>query len=269
MSFSNSSEKYFSLINRVHYSLFKIFKTNNYYLNLIKKGKLPRPHYALGMFLSAFLAKELKIKKISVLEFGCWKGEALFDMEIFANDIEKLLNVNIEIYGFEGGDGLPQSKDFKDRLYQFSPGEMKTGFDNYFNKLNKTKTFFGEFKNTVNQFTNTNHAPIGCIFNDADYFSSTLESFEVLKDSKKMMPKVYLYFDDLNFSSSFTGELGAINEFNKKNNTQIECIPEFAEYLSLYWRKWLFLAKRFYLVHNFNHKEYNSRYINALLSKNI
>ena len=269
MSFSYSSEKYFSIINKGYYNLFKIFKNNNYYFNLIKKGKLPRPHYALGLFLSSFLAKELKVKKISALEFGCWKGEALFDMEIFAKDIEKIMDVNIEIYGFEGGEGLPQSQDYKDRLYQFSPGEMKTGSDNYFNKLTRTKTFFGTFKDTVNQFTNTNHAPIGCIFNDADYFSSTLDSFEVLKNLNKLMPKVYLYFDDLNFSSSLTGELGAINEFNKKNNIQIENIPEFAEYLSLYWRKWIFLAKRFYMVHNFEHKDYNKRYINALLSKKL
>ena len=269
MSFSYSSERYFSLYKKLHYRLFGIFSSQQYYLSLIKCGRLPRPHYALGVFLSAYLAKELNIRKISILEFGCWKGEGLFDLEIFVNDIEKIIDVEIEIYGFEGGEGLPESNDYKDRLYQFSPGDMKTGDANYFNALQRAKTFFGEFKETVIEFGNSDHAPIGCIFNDADYFSSTLDSFEVLKNPKKLLPKTYLYFDDINFSSSFTGELGAINQFNKLNELKIEKIPELAEYLSLHWKKWHILGKRFFLVHNFHHEKYNKRHTNPVLASRI
>lgn len=269
MRFSYSSEKYFSLKNKIHYNFFNLFQSKTYYLNLIKKGRVPRPHYALGVFLSAHLAKQLDINKISILEFGCWKGEALFDLEIFVEDIRKIIDIEIEIYGFEGGDGLPESNDYKDRLYQFSPGEMKMGDINYFNKLKKSKIFFGEFKSTIPDFLKYDYAPIGCIFNDADYFSSTLQSFEILKNSQKLLPKTYLYFDDLNFSSAYTGELGAINKFNLSNHHKIEQIPEFSEYLSIYWKKWIFLAKRFYMLHNFDHSLYNQRYINTLLSNKI
>ena len=271
MNFSLASERFFSLCDKVHYKCFEFTRTSQHYRRLITLGRLPRPHYALGVFLSAYLAHELSVKKIAILEFGCWQGEALFDLERFASDVESIIDIEIEIeiYGFEGGKGLPESSDYKDRLYQFSPGEMKTGSGNYFDQLRRAKIFFGEFNKSVFEFMNCDHAPIGCIFNDADYFSSTLDSLEVLKDAKSLMPKIYLYFDDLNFSSSFTGELGAINTFNQLNELKIETIPELAEYLSLYWNKWIVLGKRFFMVHNFNHKDYNRRYRNALLEPNI
>ena len=88
-----------------------------------------------------------------------------------------------------------------------------------------------------------------------------MDSFEIFKESKYLLPKVFLYFDDLNFSSKKTGELGAINNFNANNKLQIEEIPEMAETLSLFWKKWIFLGKRF-LLHNFHHDLYNKRYIN-------
>ena len=73
-----------------------------------------------------------------------------------------------------------------------------------------------------------------------------MDSFEIFKESKYLLPKVFLYFDDLNFSSKKTGELGAINNFNANNKLQIEEIPEMAETLSLFWKKWIFLGKRFF-----------------------
>mgnify|MGYP000294775491 CR=1 FL=1 len=55
-------------------------------------------------------------------------------------EIEKIFNVEIDIYGFEGGEGLPPPKDFKDRLYQFSQGKWKQSQDkikkNYILKKN-------------------------------------------------------------------------------------------------------------------------------------
>ena len=73
---------------------------------------------------------------------------------------------------------------------------------------------------------------------------STKESLKILIQNN-ILPKVFLYFDDLNFSSSMTGELGAINDFNNLNKSKIENIPELAETMSMYWKKWGFLAKDF------------------------
>ena len=58
------------------------------YFNLIAKGILPRPQYALGLFLAAAVAKQQGIQKFSVIEFGCWEGEGLIDLEHYSYEIE-------------------------------------------------------------------------------------------------------------------------------------------------------------------------------------
>lgn len=259
---SRSSLKYFTLINKLKYQINKFVRNEKNYFNLILKGVMPRPHYAFGLFFTASLANQLNIKKFSVIEFGCWQGEGLMDIEHFSEEIEKIFNVEIDIYGFEGGEGLPPPKDFKDRLYQFSQGEMKLSPDKIKKNLKKSKLIIGKFEDTVPKFMEGDFSPIGCIFNDADYYSSTSDSFKILNDYERLLPKVLLYFDDLNFSSQLTGEFGAINNFNKLNELKIEEIPELAETMALYWKKWLFLGKRFFLLHNFKNKLYNKRYIN-------
>ncbi len=259
---SKSSLKYFTLINKIKYQINKSIRNEKNYFNLILKGVIPRPQYAFGLFFTASLASQLNIKKFSVIEFGCWQGEGLMDLEHYSEEIEKIFKIKIDIYGFEGGEGLPPPKDFKDRIYQFSQGEMKESLEKIKKNLSRSNLIIGKFKETVPKFMESNFAPIGCIFNDADYYSSTSDSFNILNDQNKLMPKVLLYFDDLNFSSKMTGELGAINNFNKLNDLKIEEIPELAETMSLYWKKWSFLAKRFFLLHNFQHNLYNQRYQN-------
>lgn len=259
---SKSSKKYFNLYNKMRYFFYRLKLNEKNYFNLILKGIIPRPHYAFGLFYSAAYASQLGYKKISVIEFGCWECEGLLDLEHFADEIEKIFKIKIEIYGFEGGEGMPEPKDFKDRLYQFSAGEMKLSNDSYLKKLKKSRVILGNFSKTVPNFIKENKfAPLAATFNDADYFFSTKDSLEILNQENKL-PKVFLYFDDLNFSSSNTGELGAINEYNSFNYSKIEAIPELAETMSMYWKKWGFLAKRFFLHHDFNHKKYNQRYIN-------
>ena len=265
---SKSSLKYFTFINKLRYSIAKLSLNEKRYFQLILKGIIPRPQYALGLFLSASLASQIGYKKISVIEFGCWECEGLIDLEHYACEIEKIFKIEIEIYGFEGGEGLPPPTDYRDRLYQFSEGEMKSSTNIYRDKLKKSKIICGEFEKTIPQFIKEKKfAPIASLFNDADYFSSTKISLEIL-NQENILPKIFLYFDDLNFSSSSTGELGAINDFNKINKTKIEPIPEFAETLSVYWKKWGFLAKRFYIHHDFNHNKYDLRYTNPFY-KNI
>ena len=259
---SNSSKKYFTILNKLKYFFYKFNINEKKFFNLILKGSLPRPHYALGLFLSASLASQLQCKKISVIEFGCWECEGLLDLEHYTEEIEKLFNVKIEIYGFEGGEGLPPPKDYRDRVYQFTEGEMKSSKSNSINHLKRSKIIYGNFNETVPQFIKKgDFAPIAALFNDADYFFSTQESLKILNQQNKL-PKVFLYFDDLNFSSSQTGELGAINDFNLTNKSKIEKIPELSETMSIYWKKWSFLGKRFFIHHDFDQTDYNKRYNN-------
>ena len=48
-----------------------------------------------------------------------------------------------------------------------------------------------------------------------------------------------------------------------KINQKLKRIPEFAETMSLYWKKWIFfLEKDFFIHHDFHHDLYNTRYHN-------
>ena len=62
---SEQSNLYFKFFNKIKYLLFKSFysKNLNKFIDLIKFGVVPRPHYALGLLLAAFQAKEQGIKK--------------------------------------------------------------------------------------------------------------------------------------------------------------------------------------------------------------
>ena len=55
------------------------------------------------------------------------------------------------------------------------------------NKLEKAQLVIGDIKNTTRNFYRKyNPAPIGCIFFDLDYYSSTLDGFNILMLVKKI-----------------------------------------------------------------------------------
>ena len=67
-----------------------------------------------------------------------------------------------------------------------------------------------------------------------------------------------MYFDDIHRAGSFCGELRAINEFNENNEyKKIDLMHHFSEEMSLYWKNWIYLGKRFYLYHSFQHSKYS------------
>ena len=75
---------------------------------LREKGRVCRPHYTWGVLHAAHLAKVLGIKRISVIEFGVAGGNGLVSLENIAQEVERLLGVGIDVYGFDTGVGLPK-----------------------------------------------------------------------------------------------------------------------------------------------------------------
>ena len=83
-----------------------------------KYDATPYPHYAYGMINAALQAKELGLSSISAIEFGgVAGGNGLVEMEKISAEIENELGVSIEVYGFDGGLGLPSTSDFRDQIY--------------------------------------------------------------------------------------------------------------------------------------------------------
>jgi len=256
--------EYDRMISKLFRAFYMIAPNEEKYFRLIQKGHVPRPHYSLGIYKASVLARRLGHKRISVIEFGCAGGNGLVDIEYHAHEISKITGVEFEIFGFDSGAGLPSASDYRDIQYLYRPGQFNMDAPNLRSRLLSSNVILGLIKDTVGSFTReANPAPIGCIFNDLDYYSSTMDSFEIFaSDEKYFLPRVVMYFDDITETSSYTGELGAINSYNAVNETKkIDPIPQFAEELSLHFRKWILLGKRFYYWHYFSHSNY-SDYIN-------
>lgn len=187
-------------------------------------GKTPRPPYAYGMYQAALLAERLGLSKISAIEFGVAGGIGLLAMEKIAQEVEKEVSVEFEIYGFDTGSGLPEPIDYRDLPYIFRRGDYKMDEAKLRARLNHAKLVIGNVSDTVPSFfENYNPAPIGFVSIDLDFYSSTVDAL-ILFDMnyQYMLPRVFCFFDDIISSdlaihNEWVGELRAIKEFNEKH----------------------------------------------------
>ena len=221
--------------------IIKIVSSKSYFRNRIKRlidkkkigsfefryaiNALERMHYAYIVLNAASLAKRLNIKTISVIEYGVAGGRGLLLLEYYATEIKKLSGVEIEIYGFDIGSGLPEPEGFRDLPYHWKKGFFRMDVESLKNKLKISKLVLGNITDTANNFfSKYNPAPIGAIINDFDFYSSTKVALSMIsKNPNKYLPRVFCYFDDVIGSedelyNDFTGERLSINEFNQNNS---------------------------------------------------
>lgn len=212
-----------SIVSKVSIFFFRNIPLIPYkWLLIIKHKKYPAYHYSV--YHASLLAKSLGYKEISVIEFGCAKGKGLLELESITTKIEKLIGIKIQIYGFDTGEGLPKPQDFRDLSYHWQKGDFK--MDKKTLKLKKANLLLGNIDNTKKDFFNNfNVAPIGAVFFDFDYYSSTKSGMDLLlSEETYYLPRVYTYFDDIignerELYNDFTGERLAIKEFNEEQAT--------------------------------------------------
>jgi hypothetical protein len=224
-------------------------------LNLSK-----RPHYLYCLYHSAILAKKLNLKKISVIEFGVAGGNGVLFLESYQKKIYDEIGIEIEIYGFDLGSGLSKPLDYRDLPYWFKEGFYKMDGVKLNKKLKNAKIIIGDVKITIQDFFKKNNpAPIGAIFNDLDYYTSTKNSFEIFKNDNDnyYLPRIFCYFDDVigaenEMYGNFNGELLAIKEFNDENKTKKIVLNQ-----CLISQEKIYYKFQIYYYHNFQHKDYN------------
>lgn len=233
------------------------------YSELVERGHEIRPQYAYSLLQAALLAKKLGYSQISALEFGCAGGAGLVDLEYLSAKTHKATGVSVKIYGFDSGFGLLSSRDYRDCLYLWQPGDYEMAFEKLSKKITSAEIILGDVAETIHEFTKKyNPPPIGFISCDLDYFTSTFSAIAPFASigNEFLLPRVFVYFDDTLFTSRFTGELLAIDKFNELSvQRKIDQIPLLAEFLGQRWRKWLYLAKKFYWLHCFDHPLYSVR----------
>lgn len=215
-----------------------------------KQGRLPRMNYAYCVMNAALEAVRLGYKRISCIEFGVAGGAGLKNLEFHAEAISEILGVDIDVYGFDSGKGLPQKNEgYKDMIH-FWPANSY-GMDEVLLKSNlkKAKLVIGDIATELERFLDSSVAPIGCMLVDVDYYSSTLPILKFLNNNDRFfMPRIYMYFDDIFPEYEFQGESLAIKEFNQMSE-DIKIAPENIIYLDY--------RMRTKICSRFKHPRYN------------
>jgi hypothetical protein len=187
-----------------------------------------RPHYAYCMLKAADLARRLGHQKISAIEFGVAGGNGLAFMCSFAKEVATATKVETTCYGFDTGQGMPSPEGVHDLPYWFAPKQYPMDKDALLNKLPEAHLVIGNIKDIIGDFLSEyNPRPIGVIFNDTDYWSSTRESFRLFDQAaarpQNFLPRLFMYFDDIIGSDiemygPCNGQLLAIDEYNARQD---------------------------------------------------
>ncbi|SEP00440.1 hypothetical protein SAMN04490248_11926 [Salinihabitans flavidus] len=222
-----------------------------------------RPHYAWCMLGAARLAKRLGHDRISAIEFGVAGGNGLAYMCDFARDVERVTGVKVDCYGFETGQGMPEPEGPYDLPYWFAASQYKMDRAALEARVPEAHLVLGDIDETIDGFLESHKpAPIGVIFNDTDYHSSTRDSFRIFRQVKNrpehFLPRIFMYFDDV---------LGSEFEMYAEHNGQLRAIAELnAEQKAirihrnqnLIHQDYLPYRHQIYYGHLFDHPNYNT-----------
>jgi hypothetical protein len=179
----------------------------------------------------------------------------------FADEVEKLTGIAIDCYGFDTGEGMPAPEGARDLPYWFQSGQYRMDVPALKARVPKGKLVLGEIRDTLPDFVRTQSpAPIGAIFNDTDYWSSTRDSFRLFdlaaENPGSFLPRIFMYFDDIIGSAvemygPFNGQLLAISEYNSAQDAvKIHLNQNLLGADHLGWR-W-----QIYFAHLFAHPDY-------------
>jgi hypothetical protein len=224
-------------------------------------------HYVWPAVHAANLAKRLALERISFIEFGVAGGNGLVALERIAKSLEDHYKIQIEVYGFDSGSGMPPPCDYRDMPNLWSEGFFKMDAERLRGRLTKAELVLGVVEETVYQFIKRGPARVAFIAFDLDYYSSTMQAFRLLDvEHDLLLPRVYCYFDDiLGYTfCDFNGERLAITEFNAAHSLRkLATIPGLRYYVPTQYSHQMW--EKYYMLHIFDHGLYaaNDGSINA------
>jgi hypothetical protein len=183
-----------------------------------------RPNYLSGLLKAADEAKAEGVSEIAAIEFGVAAGHGLLAIQRYAAEVEADTQVRIRVYGFDAGSGLPAlCGDYRDHPDWWRSADYPMDEAWLRSQLSeRTTLIIGDVRDTVPKFVRNQKEPVGFVSFDLDLYSSTMDAFGLFTlPGRKMLRRVPLYFDDINFffNHDFAGERLAIDEFNMRSST--------------------------------------------------
>jgi hypothetical protein len=219
-----------------------------------------KPQYIWGVAQGAALAKVLGETRISAIEFGVAHGAGLIALESIARAVSELTNIDIEVFGFDTGTGLPSPVDVRDQPNLWYRGQLPMDEQSLSSRLTRAKLYLGPAKDTVGGFLHSQPPTIAFASFDMDLYSSTCDAMKIFEaDHAYLLPRVFLYFDDIfgHTFNDFCGERLSISEFNS-NHANMKICPIYGlKYFiprSAYFDSW---PEGMFITHIFDHERYN------------
>jgi hypothetical protein len=182
-----------------------------------------RQQYAFPILYAADAAKQYGYNTVTIIEFGVAGGAGLLNMCRIAERTQAATGIEFRIFGFDTGKGMPAPIDFRDLPESFQAGDFPMDVERLKRALPRfAELVIGDIADTVPRFLDSlgEEAPIGFVAVDVDYYSSAKKTLEVLRgDPRLYLPVVPVYLDDIGVDGSnpWTGELLAVEEFNREN----------------------------------------------------
>ena len=219
--------------------------------------------YAYGLLTAADAAGRLGKRAVSVVEFGIARGEGLLNMQRLAVHVTRETGVEVKIYGFDTGTGMPEPLDHRDHPSIYNEGDFPMDLDRLRPHLGpNTSLVIGRVEDKVQEFIEalSTDEPLGFVSVDLDYYSSTRGALGVfLGPAEKYVPYPLVYLDDIiyDFHNSWCGELAAVEEFNRANELRKLERPRFFEHGRLFRRvPWV---RQMYHLYAFDGPAWNRR----------
>ena len=211
-----------------------------------------RVNYLFGLIAGADEAKRVKAPAICAIEFGVAAGNGLVALENLAQAVENETGVQIHVFGFDAGTGLPAvPNDFRNHPDQWRTGQYPMNVDRLRTRLRRAQLILGDVEQTVPRLLDHQPAPLGFVSFDLDFHYSTKNAMRILSDPRrKLLRRVPLYFDDTRgfWCHRFAGELLAITEFNHENlNLKIDHWHGIEDDRAFPEKQWL---KQMYMLHD-------------------
>ena len=229
------------------------YSRSHYYYRTVF-NEVERPEYGYCIYRAAMLAKSLNQSRISIIELGVAQGSGLMSIEKHIKNIKREIDMEFDVFGFGLEVGLPKPEDYQDMPFKWWEGRFEMDTESLKKKLKHTKLILGDVKETIKTFFDVypDTAPIGAVFFDMDYYSSTRDSFALFRDSKHYLPRVYCVFDDILGTNEFIGELKAIKDFNDAHSKK-----KFAKPYGLFAERQHVWNEKIFTFHDFDHDQYN------------
>jgi hypothetical protein len=185
-----------------------------------------RRQFAFSILHAADEARKVGLKRLTLVEFGVANGAGLLNMCSVAERVTKATGIGFDVFGFDGGKGMPPPIDYRDHPELYQEGDFPTDVQKLHAALPpNAKLMIGDVTDSVPTFLEqlTAEAPLGFASLDLDYYSSTKAALDVFKnDPEKYLPLTVVYLDDIidPTNNPWAGELLAVNEFNAENKSR-------------------------------------------------